>query len=325
MDPCLFALDATRELGGEIAAVLGLPLAPHEERSFEDGEHKARPLENVRGRDIYVVQSLYGDPAQSVNDKLVHLLFFLGALKDAAAARVTAVVPYLCYARKDRRSKPRDPLSSRYVASLLQAVGTDAFITLDVHNLAAYENAFRIQADHLEAKKLFVEHFAPLMTDAPVAVVSPDVGGVKRADAFRESLERRLQRPVGRGFMEKRRSEGVVSGDMLVAEVAGRDVIIIDDLVSSGTTLRRAVAACQSQGARRIYAAATHGLFVGKAGELLADPNLKSLVVTDSVPPFRLDPALVKQKLCVLSCVPYFAEAIRRLHAGGSLVELLQD
>jgi ribose-phosphate pyrophosphokinase len=297
----------------------------HEEREFEDGEHKARPLESVRGRDVYVIQSLYGDHEQSANDKLVRLLFFLGALKDAAAERVTAVLPYLCYARKDRRSKPRDPVSSRYVAALLEAVGVDRVVTLDVHNIAAYENAFRIGVDHLEARPLFVEHLAARAAEGPVAVVSPDVGGVKRADAFRESLERRLRRPIGRGFMEKRRSKGVVSGDLLVGDVAGRNVIIIDDLVSSGTTLQRAVEACKAQGAKRIWAAATHGLFTAKAAELLANPALESLAVTDSVPPFRLDAALVKDKLRLATCVPLIAEAIRRLHTNGSLTELQND
>ena len=324
MDLKLFALNASRDLGSRIADHLSIPLAAHEEREFEDGEHKSRPLESVRGHDVFVVHSLYGDEHQSVNDKLVRLLFFLGALKDASAGRVTAVLPYLCYARKDRRSKPRDPLSTRYVASLLEAVGVDAVVTLDVHNVAAYENAFRTRADHLEAKKLFVDYFAPLMGDSPVAVVSPDVGGVKRADAFADSLSRRIGRPVARAFMEKRRSEGVVSGETLVGDVSGRTVVIIDDLISSGGTLERAVQACSARGSRPIYAAATHGLFTAKAGALLSDPALEMLVVTDSVAAFRLEPA-ARDKLEVVSCVRLLAEAIRRMHQGGSLTELLQD
>jgi ribose-phosphate pyrophosphokinase len=325
MELKLFALNASRRFGEGVAEQLALPLAGHEEREFEDGEHKARPLESVRGRDVYVIQSLHGDREQSANDKLVRLLFFLGALKDAAAERVTAVVPYLCYARKDRRSKPRDPISSRYVAALFEAVRVDRVVTLDVHNVAAYENAFRIGIDHLEARPLFVDHFAAGATERPMTVVSPDVGGVKRADAFRESLERRLRRPLGRGFMEKRRSEGIVSGDLLVGEVAGRNVIIIDDLVSSGTTLHRAVEACRAHGANRICAAATHGLFTAKAAELLANPALESVAITDTVPPFRLDAGLVKEKLHVVTCVPLVADAIRRMHANGSLTELVQD
>lgn len=320
----LFALNASREFGQRVAGVLGVPLARHEEREFEDGEHKARPLESVRGRDVYVLHSLYGDPQQSVNDKLVRLLLFIGALRDAAAARVTTVIPYLCYARKDRRSKPRDPVSTRYVAGLLEAAGAGAVVTLDVHNLAAYENAFRIRAEHLEAKKLFVEFFRSLAGDDAVAVVSPDVGGVKRAEAFRESLERRLARDVAHAFMEKSRSEGIVSGEAFVGDVAGRTAIIIDDLISSGTTLRRAIAACRAQGARRIMAAASHGLFTAKAADLLADPALEQLIVTDTVAPFRLD-AAARAKLRVISVAPLFAEAIRRLHTGGSIVELTGD
>ena len=320
----LFALNASREFGQRVADALGAPLARHEEREFEDGEHKSRPLESVRGRDVYVVHSLYGDPQQSVNDKLVRLLLLLGALRDASAGRITAVIPYLCYARKDRRSKPRDPVSTRYVAGLLESVGADAVITLDVHNLAAYENAFRIRAEHLEARKLFVEFFRSLAGDEPVAVVSPDVGGVKRAEAFRESLERRLGRAATRAFMEKSRSEGVVSGEAFVGDVAGRTAIVIDDIISSGTTLRRAIAACRAQGARRILAAASHGLFTAKAADLLTEPALEQLIVTDTVPPFRLD-AAARAKLRIISVAPLFAEAIRRMHAGGSLVELTHD
>jgi len=321
----LFTLNAGRAFGEQVALQLGQPLASHEEREFEDGEHKARPLESVRGKDVYVIHSLYGEPGHSANDKLVRLLFFVGALKDAGAARVTAVMPYLAYARKDRRSKPRDPVSSRYVAQLFEAMGTDRVLTLDVHNLAAYQNAFRIPAEHLEAKNLFVAHFDPLLAEGELVVVSPDAGGVKRADAFRQALSRKLDRPIGAAFMEKYRSSGVVSGEAVVGEVAGRTALIIDDLVSSGTTLSRAARACKAQGARRVFAAATHGVFAGEAGTVLADPALDQVVVTDSIPPFRLPHALLQNKVSVLETAPLFAEAIRRLHSGGSLVDLLAD
>lgn len=140
--PLLFALQSTRELGDRVAAALGVPLSPHEERGFEDGEHKVRPLVSVRGHDVFVLQSLYGDADQSPNDKLCRLLFFTGALKDAGAARVTVVAPYLCYSRKERKTKSRDPVTTRYVASLFEAVETDCVVTLDVHNVAAFQNAF---------------------------------------------------------------------------------------------------------------------------------------------------------------------------------------
>jgi len=321
--PCLFALDASRPYGERVAAALGVALARHEEREFEDGEHKARPLESVRGRDAYVIHSLYGEPGISANDKLVRLLFFIGALKDASAARVTAVCPYLAYSRKDRRTKPRDPVGSRYVAQLFEAVGCDRMVTLDVHNLAAYQNAFRIPAEHLEARGLFVAWFAARLQDEPIVVVSPDAGGAKRADAFRDSLARALGRPVGSAFMEKRRSEDVVSGEAVVGEVGGMTALIVDDLIGSGTTLARAAAACKALGAARVLAVASHGLFIGAAASVLADPALEKGLITDSVAPFRLPPALPGNRVEVLETAALFAEAIRRLNAGGSLVELL--
>jgi len=319
---CLFALDASRTYGEKIAGKLGVQLSPHEERSFEDGEHKARPLENVRGRDVFVVQSLYGDGGQSVNDKLCRLLFFVGALRDAAADHVTAIVPYLCYARKDRKTKFRDPVTTRYVAALFEAVGVNRVATLDVHNLAAYQNAFRCATEHLEARMLFVDHFAPLLRKEEAIVLSPDEGGLKRADAFRRALSSALDRHIPSGFMEKRRSGGVVSGETLFADVKGRTVLIIDDLISTGTTLLRAARATREHGAKGVYAAASHGLFIGCANQLLTDPALDEVVVTDSVPPFRLDPNAQK-KLVVLDAAALFAEAIRRMHEGGSVVELL--
>lgn len=321
----VFCLNASRPFGEQVARQLGQPLARHEEREFEDGEHKARPLDNVRGCDVYVIHSLYGEPGQSANDKLVRLLFLLAALKDASAARITAVVPYLAYARKDRRSKPRDPVGSRYVAQLFEALGADRVLTLDVHNLAAYQNAFRIPAEHLEARNLFVAHFAPLLQGGESVVVSPDVGGVKRAEAFRQALERRIGRPVGAAFVEKYRSAGVVSGEAVVGEVAGRTALVIDDLVASGTTLARTAGACRRLGATRVFAAATHGLFAAEAATVLGDAPLDQLVVTDSIPPFRLPPGSARSRLTVLATAPLVAEAVRRLHGGGSLVDLLAD
>ncbi|HMA31526.1 MAG TPA: ribose-phosphate pyrophosphokinase-like domain-containing protein, partial [Casimicrobiaceae bacterium] len=155
-DLAVFALGASVEFGAAVAREMGIALEGLEERAFEDGEHKTRPRVSVRDRDVYVLQSLHSDPAQSVNDKLVRLLLFLGALRDASAARVTAVVPYLAYARKDRKSKSRDPVSTRYVAQLFEAVGADCVVTLDVHNLAAFQNAFRCRSENLEANPLFV-------------------------------------------------------------------------------------------------------------------------------------------------------------------------
>jgi len=319
----LFALDASRAFGERVAAALGAPLAPHEERAFEDGEHKARPLVGVRGADVYVLQGLHGGPEESPNDKLCRLLFFLGAVRDSGAARVTAVVPYLAYGRKDRRTKPRDPITTRYVAQLFEAMGTDAVVTLDVHNLVAIENAFRCRTVPLDSRALFAPRLRELVGEGAVVVASPDPGGVKRAQLFRESFERLLGRPVGAAFAEKRRSSGVVSGELLVGEVGGATVVVVDDLISTGGTMRRAAEACLAGGATRVLAVAAHGLFTGAAAAITA-PALARILVTDTVPPFRLPPGLLGTRIEVVSAAPLFAEAIRRLHEGGSITELLE-
>jgi ribose-phosphate pyrophosphokinase len=320
----IFAPGPNRDFGERVGAHLGVSLSAHEEREFEDGEHKMRPLVNVRGKDVFVIQSLYGDGRWSVNDKLCRLLFFLGALRDASAERVTAVVPYLCYSRKDRKSKPRDPVTTRYVASLFEAVGVDHILTMDVHNLAAFQNAFRIRTDHLEAKKLLVDYFAPLVQREKVVVVSPDTGGVKRAEEFRKALTCALDRDVSSAFMEKYRSDGLVSGEAVIGEVAGKVAIIIDDLISSGTTLRRAAESCRARGAKTVYAAASHGVFSDIAGQVLSTTALEKIVITDTIPPFRLDPDLASNKLAIVDAARLFAEAIERIHSNGSIVDLLE-
>jgi ribose-phosphate pyrophosphokinase len=331
--PVLFALESTQVFGEKVAHRLSLGLSPHEARLFEDGEHAERALVNVRGRNVFVLQSLYSDQAHTVDDKLCRLLFFIGALKDAGASRVTAVVPYLAYARKDQKNAPRDPVTTRYLATLFEAVGTDAVVTLDVHNLSAFQNAYRCATEHLEARSLFVAHFAALLADcggtdrqaahSSVTVVSPDTGGVKRADKFRQSLEKALDKPVSMAFAEKYRSSTGLAGNRIVGEVGGKVVVIFDDLISSGATLDRTARRCHESGATRILGAATHGLFTGNAPRMLADSPLERIVVTDSVPPFRLTPGRASEKVDVVSCVDLFAEAIKRLHDGGSIAALL--
>ena len=322
-DLLLFALKTSRGFAENVARSLAVSLAGHEEREFIDGEHKTRPLQSVRGRDVYVVQSLYRDDAQTVNDKLVRLLFFIGALRDAAAARVTAVVPYLAYARKDRKSKARDPVTTRYVAQLFEAAGIDCVVTLDVHNVAAYQNAFRCRAENLEANPLFVAHFAARSNEGPITVVSPDAGGIKRADAFRQQLARVVGRPVGAAFAEKYRSEEVVSGEAFVGDVEGRTAIIVDDLISGGTTVARAAQACRRRGATHVYVVASHGVFTEDAGPTLAAGGIDEIVVTDTIPLMRVSAGAGRTPIVQLSVAPLFAEAIRRLHAGGSIVDLI--
>ena len=249
-------------------------------------------------------------------------MFFIGALKDAGAARVTAVAPYLCYSRKDRRTKPNDPVTTRYVAALFEAVGADAVVTLDVHNPAAFENAFRCPTVALTAAPLFVD-YAKTLGDERLCVVSPDTGGAKRADLFREALEAALGRPVGKAFADKRRSAGVVSGDLFVGDVAGATALVIDDLISTGGTLLRAARAARRAGAKRVIALVTHGLFMPGADAAL--PIRRSIVwsVTDSVAAFRLGPTAAAHKLDMISARRLLAECIRRLPRGGTFTDLL--
>jgi ribose-phosphate pyrophosphokinase len=320
--PALFALSGAGALGERVAAALGEPLRPHEERDFEDGEHKSRPLGSVRGRDVFVLQGLRGGDGQSVNDRLCRLLFFCGALRDASAASITVVAPYLCYSRKDRRTKPRDPVTTRYVAQVLEAVAVERVVTLDVHNPAAFENAFRCRTEHLEARPLLVAHLAGALAGEPVTVVAPDAGGAKRADALRVSLSEALGARVASAYAEKERSGGVVTGDLLVGDLDGRVAVIVDDLIATGTTIVRTARRCLEMGARRVLAAVTHGVFARAADEALADPALAGLIVTDSADPRELTTAAAAAKLTVLPIAPFLAAAIRRLHEGGSLVDL---
>lgn len=321
-DPVVFALQASAQFGTAVAARLRVALAAHEERAFDDGEHKARSLVNVRGRDTFVIHSLHGDAAQSPNDKLLRLLFFLGSLRDAGAARVTAVVPYLAYARKDQRSKSHDPVSTRYVAGFFESVGCDAVVTLDVHNLAAFENAFRCRAENLSAAGVLAQRIVALVGDAEVSVVSPDAGGIKRADRFRALLSKLLGRPLGAAFVEKYRSQDVLRGGALVGNVQGQVAVIVDDLIGAGNTIDRAANVCVAAGAVRVLAAATHGVFAGAAASVLGKNAIERIVVTDTIPAMRdADPAL-QSRVERVSVVPLVADAIACLHGGGSIEDL---
>ncbi len=258
--PLLFALQSAAEFGRHVARQLDQPLQDHEERDFEDGEHKARPLVDVEDGDVYLVAGLHGNGDQSVNDRLCRLLFFVGALRDAGAARITILTPYLCYARKDRRTQLRDPVTTRYVAQLFEAMRVDRIVTMEVHNLAAFQNAFRIPATHLVPYEIFSRHVMTIAREQRVVVVSPDLGGAKRADLFRQSLEASLGRPVSKAVADKQRSLGRVTGDLFMGDVDGALALILDDLVSTGGTMARVARQCRERGASRVVVMATHGV-----------------------------------------------------------------
>jgi ribose-phosphate pyrophosphokinase len=307
-------------VGTRVADALGTVLAPHEEREFEWGHHKCRPLADVRGHDAVVIGALHGDDRFSVNDRLCRLLFFLATLRDNGAMRVTAIVPFLCYSRKDRRTKPHDPVTSRYVAQLFEAVGVDHVATIEVHNPAAFDNAFRCPVTHIDAAPVVAEWLARACGDQTMVAASPDSGGIKRVRHYADVLGARLGRPVPLAFVEKYRSDDVVSGGTVVGEVADRLVVLIDDLIAGGTTLARAAAACRAAGARAVVAAAVHGAFVPGATKTLAAAPIERIVVLDHLPPAALDPALVASRLHLLDSAGLIADAIRTLRgtAGRS-------
>ncbi|MBB3146813.1 ribose-phosphate pyrophosphokinase [Phyllobacterium trifolii] len=321
----MFVLNDTNDLGVAVAEMLSIPVAPHEERDFKDGEHKARPLVSVRGKDVYVLQSLAGGSVASVNDKLCKLLFFIATCRDNGASSITAIVPYLAYSRKDRQTKSRDPVTTRYVARLFEAVGTDRVITLEVHNIAVFQNAFRCQTVHLDVRKLFVPVIRRLAKELPLIVFSPDSGGMKRAQLLKETLEAVQGKEVGFGFMEKRRSRNVVSGELFAGDVKGSAVFIVDDMISTGGTMLRTAHACRERGAKAVYVFATHGLFNPGCEALFNSPAVNRVVVTDSVPLSHQTGSEPHAKIEIVPVAALIGEAIRRLHSNKSITDLLGD
>lgn len=308
----IFSLDGSTDLACDLSARLAQPLADFEDRAFEDGEHKWRPLCDPRAQHVFVLASLHGRPEASPHDALCRLLMFIGTLRDHGAASVTALVPYLAYARKDRRTQPFDPLALRYVAQMFEAVGTSELVVLEAHNLAALQNAFRVPTRHIEAHLAFGALARTIVGQGPCAVASPDPGGVKRAQLWREALEAELAQPLGFAMVDKRRSAGRVSGGHVVAgDVEGSTVLLLDDLIASGQTMARAATALRLAGAREVVAFAAHGLFTGEACRVLGDPAISRVVLTNSVPSFRVlaDSALAG-KLTVVSAAALFAQAV---------------
>jgi ribose-phosphate pyrophosphokinase len=309
----LFAPNHSVDFARAVAEHLGTSLSPAEEREFDGGEHKMRPLVNVQGQRVCVVQSLFGETGASVNDKLCRLLFFIATLKDAGAHEVTAAVPYLAYGRKDRRTQPRDPVTTRYVAALFEAVGLDRILALDVHNEAAFDNAFRCPGIRLEAAETFAEELAQTAKDRRIVVASPDIGGVKRARRFGALLSKRLGREIDVAFVEKHREHDIVSGETLVGAVEGSDVIFYDDMIVSGTTIMRAAHSARSAGAARVHVVATHAAFVPSAIQLFRGSDIDSVLVSDSIalsPDFS---SYAGNRLRVCSVAPLFARALRDL------------
>lgn len=317
----IFDLTPLHSLGKNIALAAGYPLATLETRAFKGGQHKMRPLVSVRGEDVFIVSMLHATDGMSVNDHLVRMLFFIATCRDHGAARVIAVAPWLPYARKDRVTKARDPVGSRYVAQLFEAVGTDTLVTVDVHNLSAFQNGFRCRTIHLDTCRLFSTEVTRQAGDAPITILSPDLGGVKRAELLRQSVELVRNKPTGFAVVEKRRSEGVVSGDLFAGEVADHDVWIVDDMIESGETMLRAAEACRERGARSVHLLATHAFSDAAVVKRLLDAAITSLTVTDTAG--TITPPTPDPRLRMLSVAPMIGRCLARMHSGQAISPIL--
>jgi ribose-phosphate pyrophosphokinase len=323
LQPRVYAPSETRELAALTCREAGLGLGSLEECQFEGGEFKLRPLESVRNRIAYVFQTLAGSATTPVSDRLVRLLFLLSVLRDAGASERIAVIPYLAYARQERRAQLRDPVNTRYVAQLLEAAGADRVITLDVHDPAALDNAFRIPTDHLSALPMMANHFATRFGTENLVVISPDVGGIKRAQVFQELLESQIGREVELAFIEKRRASGAVSTGRVVGDIEGRRALIIDDLCATGGTCVRAADRCREAGAVGVHVAVTHVPCAAGLGALAASQAITDIVATDSVSASLHSTPLLERKLTTLSVAQLFGHALQRLQSGEPLGPLL--
>jgi ribose-phosphate pyrophosphokinase len=316
----------SRALALTAATTAGIELAELEDRSYDGGEFKLRPLQSVRDRHIFVLQSLAESQRAPIAHRLVRLLFLLQTVRDAGASCVTAVLPYLAYARKDRRTKPRDPVYTRYVAQLIEAAGSNRVVTLDVHNPSALENAFRIPFDHLSALPMMAAHFDRHLPTGSLAVVSPDIGGVKRAQTFRELLERRTSREVELLFVEKRREGRNISGGAIIGNANGRHAIIVDDLCATGATLLQAAKALRAAGAVSVHTAVTHFPIETGIRALAASEEVAQVVTTDSVgysPEISVRPN--GSKVTILPAGELLGQALARLARGESMVPLAEQ
>jgi ribose-phosphate pyrophosphokinase len=329
----LFALDASKDFGEKVAASLGVPLSKHSESTFHDGEVYIVSDENVRETDVYVIHSLYGDDMESVNDKLMKLLIFIGSLHDASAYRVTAVLPYFCYARQDRKTGSRVPVTTKYITHLFECLKTRRILTIDAHNPGAFQNAsWDARFDNLEANGLFAKYVANDLKaqygssfSKNLVVMSPDEGGLKRARRCRTLLQHYLGEKVGIACMDKTHEGLEIKGNGIMGKVGNKYVVIIDDMISSGKTILECIETAKQHGAASVVAVfATHGLFVGDANKYLDTDFLHNIVVTDTIPPFRITNPNVFEKITVIHTDDLFAEAIRRTHKGESISALIE-
>jgi len=304
----VFSGNANIPLAQEICDRLGVPLGKAAVKSFSDGEIMVEIGENVRGRDVHVIQPTCA-PA---NNNLMELLVMIDALKRASAATITAVIPYFGYARQDRKVAPRTPITSKLVADLLTTAGADRVLTMDLH-AGQIQGFFNIPVDHLFAAPVLLEDMKGRFDD--VVVVSPDAGGTERARAFAKRLNANL------AIIDKRRSGPNVSEVMhIIGEVEDKVCIIVDDMIDTAGTLCQAAGALKERGAKEVYACATHAVLSGPALERIDNSCLQEVVVTNTIP--TGDKLERCAKLRSLSVADLLAEAIRRIYGDESVSSL---
>jgi ribose-phosphate pyrophosphokinase len=338
----IFGLNASHDYAQKVAGHLNTNLAPITEKYYDDGEpyvksgpeHTDSSCGNVRGHDVFVIQSLYGDNQETISDKFMKLCIFCGSLKDASSHEVIPIIPHLGWARQDRKTESRAPIATKYIARMLESVGVSRVLLFDAHNLAAEQNAFNVPIDNLEAKNLIADwcamHLISENRTRKIKVLSPDSGALGRCERFRTSLLKRLREngvlldDIEIVIFDKLRIKGQVRGGRIIGDVEDADVIAFDDMISTGSTMEKAARAVEENGGRVWAICATHGLFCGRANEVFENLNTK-VVVTDTIKPFRLSEEN-RTKLHIVDTTKMVADAVRRIHNGtGSISELLSN
>ncbi|MEX2381736.1 MAG: ribose-phosphate pyrophosphokinase [Opitutales bacterium] len=304
----IFAGASNRQLAEDICAFVGVPLGEATVTSFSDGETFVKINENIRGHDVFIVQST----CPPANHHIMELLIMIDAARRASAQRITAVLPFYGYARQDRKDQPRVPITAKLVANLLVAAGATRVLTMDLH-AQQIQGFFDIPVDHLYASPVFYEHLKNLDTEKMV-VISPDLGGVKRAAAYADMVKRPF------GFIAKRRiNEDQVEAISFVGEVEGNDVLIVDDMTETAGTIKAAATMCREHGARKVFAAVSHAVLNDKAYDCLRSGVIDELITTNSVP--------VKPNglpITVLSVAELLGEAIVRINRNQSVTSLFR-
>lgn len=302
-DYILVAGTANPEFAKKVAATLGKELAEVEVKRFSDGEINVNIAESVRGQDIFIIQPTCA-PA---NDNLMELLIIVDALKRSSAGVINAVIPYFGYARQDRKAAPRVPISAKLVADMLETAGVQRVISIDLH-AAQIQGFFNIPVDHLIGASIFIDYIKEKNLPNPI-IASPDVGGVARARSYAEKLGYDLV------IVDKKREKANESEVMnIIGEVAGRDVIILDDMVDTAGTLTKAADVLKSKGATSVMACCTHGVLSGPAYDRITKSALDELVITDTIPP-----KAPHDKISVLTASEITAMAIKRIYTNESI------